>query len=107
MAEIGEAGSLGVLLEQDYDIRDIGRSNRQITQWPTPETVGVPSCQAIACNLRLIHLVLEWWAAHQPKPKTIPVPVIKEEVGGSQIEFYHVLSVKKSCRGLDTVAQNK
>ena len=88
MAEIGEVGSLGILLEQDFDIRDLGRANKQLTLWPSTETEGVPSCQAIACNLRLILLVLEWWAAHQPKPKTIPVPVIKEEVGSSQIEIF-------------------
>lgn len=81
MAEIGEVGSLGRILEEDGDIRDLGRSQRQLTQWPCKANEGIPSCPAIGCNLRLIHLVLKWWTAHQPKPKTIPVPVIREEVG--------------------------
>ena len=81
MAEIGEVGSLGRMLEEDGDIRDLGRSKMQLTQWPCEANQGVPSCPAIGCNLRLVFLVLKWWTAHQPNPKTIPVPVIREEVG--------------------------
>ena len=81
MAEIGEVGSLGKLLEQDGEIRDLARSNRQLTQWPSEDCIGVPSCTAIGYNLRLILEVVDWWGKQQSEPKPIPVDIIKREAG--------------------------
>ena len=82
MAEIGEVGSLGQLLENDVAIRDIARREKQLTQWPCPKTDGVPSCPALGCNLRLLILVLDWWAINQTSPKPVPVEVLRNEVRG-------------------------
>ena len=42
MAEMGVVGSLGALLERDEDMRQNVRQNKQLTEWPTPETIGTP-----------------------------------------------------------------
>ncbi|CAL1166270.1 unnamed protein product, partial [Cladocopium goreaui] len=79
MAEMGVVGSLGGLLEMDPDIRQNARQNKQLTEWPTRETIGIPSCRAIGCNLRLLTLACDWWAKHQETPKTVPVDILREE----------------------------
>ena len=81
MPEMGVVGSLGGLLEMDPDIRQNARQNKQLTEWPTRETIGIPSCRAIGCNLRLLTLACDWWAKHQETPKTVPVDILKEEAG--------------------------
>lgn len=43
MAELGEVGSLGLLLEKDPDIRARARETKQLTEWPSEETVGIAS----------------------------------------------------------------
>lgn len=100
MAVLGEVGSLGHLLERDEDIRNIGRSNKQLTQWPVGDDgavlTGIVSSPALACNVTLMVACVNWWALHQPQPKTIPIPIIKPEVGGPlacktwEIEGQHV-----------------
>ena len=81
MAEIGEVGSLGQLLEEDRVMRDIARRENALTQWPCSKTVGIPSCAALGCNLRLLIRVLDWWAINQSNPKPVPVVVLRMEVG--------------------------
>lgn len=81
MAEMGVVGSLGALLERDQDMRQNARQNKQLTEWPTPETTGIPSCRAIGCNLRLLTLACDWWAKQQETPKTVPVDILREEAG--------------------------
>ena len=83
MVEVGEVGSLGLKLEADSDIQDQGRFHKQMTQWPSEDTEGVPSCPAIACNLRLLLLVIEWWAHHSNKPRPIPIDIVKREAWGA------------------------
>ena len=86
MAVLGEVGSLGRLLERDEYIRGLGRSKKQLTQWPVGDDgdvlTGVVSCPALACNVTLMVACVNWWALHQAEPKTIPIPIIKPEVGG-------------------------
>ena len=79
MAEVGEVGSLGLILEKDPDLRDLGRREKSLTQWPSEDTIGIPSCPAIARNLRLITTVLEWWGQQSEKPKPIPIDVVRAE----------------------------
>ena len=81
MAEIGEVGSLGQVLEEDGAIRDVGWRLNRLCQWPCNKTVGIPSCAALGCNLRLLVLVLDWWAINQTNPKPIPVEILRNEVG--------------------------
>ena len=53
MAEIGEVGSLGRLMEKDDDLRELGRANKQLTEWLCEHSAGIPSRKALGCNSRL------------------------------------------------------
>lgn len=84
MATIGEVGSLGLEMERDEDFRDIGRSNKQLTQWSLGEDgmalTGIISCGSLACNVKLLVAFVNWWAIHHTSPTKIPVDTIKHEV---------------------------
>ena len=82
MAELGEVGSLGALLEKDEDTRFDARDNKQLTSWPD-KAEGIPSCRACACNLRLLVLVLDWWGKQSAKPRPIPIDIVRGEAWGS------------------------
>lgn len=78
MAEVGEVGSLGLILEGDHDVRDYARTHRQLTDWPE-DAVGIPSSPAIGFNLRLLLHVLDWWSQQSDEPRTIPINIVREE----------------------------
>ena len=82
MAELGEVGSLGALLEKDEGIRFDARDKKQLTSWPE-DADGIPSCAACSCNLRLLLLVLEWWGKQSAKPRPIPIDIVRREARGS------------------------
>ena len=85
MVTIGEVGSLGHEMEKDEGFRELGRSNKQLTQWPLNEDgmplTGIISCGSLACNVNLLVAFVNWWAIHYTSPTKIPIDTVKHEVG--------------------------
>ena len=81
MAAEEASATLAKLLDEDAFCRRLGRETKQLSQWGTKESVGVPSCQHLVLNVRVLLVIGEWWIPQVDAPKPIPIDTMRKEVG--------------------------
>ena len=74
---------LAELWEADALLRNRARRNDRLTEWPTPQTIGVASMRACAQNAQALMLLATWWVERSDRPSAIPIKLVRTQVSGA------------------------
>ena len=93
---MSDAGpSLAQLWEGEISLRALAREKGQLTTWPNPRCIGTPSTGAMACNIRALEILGEWWASKHELPVAIPIDTVREEAWSFRKRGWDVLYRQK------------
>ena len=53
----------------------------QLTRWPSPACVGVPSVRAMALNSDILEMLASIWCPVRSAPKAVPINYLRQEAG--------------------------
>ena len=92
-------GVLAHLFEQEPSLRARMQDKKfpHLTRWLTLPgdknqlAIGVPSVKAMGMNAKALELMAQWYVPHQSFPKTIPIDVMRREVGRLKIPYMFFL----------------
>ena len=69
-------------------LRNRGRTHKQLTTWPSPATVGIPSNKACVLNSRVLEILASWWTQENfDSPRVIPIAELRCQATCMKILF--------------------
>lgn len=80
VAAVESDSPLAELWESRPCVRARARENKQITMWPKPDQVGVPTSPACSLNSVPLTLLAIWWSRRRDLPQTVPIQLLRDEV---------------------------
>ena len=75
------AKDLHVMWEHGANIRERSRNERSLLAWPAPEVRGHATKKAFVMNKKVMELIAIWWGGQSDLPQTVPVGMMRNEVG--------------------------
>ena len=73
--------SLARMWEGEQELRTLGREKDQLTKWPGPTCIGIPSIKACSLNHVALEYVAQWWTARSDQPAAVPINMVRSEAG--------------------------
>ena len=73
--------ALARMWEGEQELRTLGREKNQLTKWPSPSCIGIPSIKACSLNHVALEYVAQWWTAQSDQPASVPIDLVRNEAG--------------------------